>query len=127
MNMQRIMLKSKIHRATVTGANLHYEGSVAIDETLLETAGILPFEKVEIYNITNGNRFETYAITAGRGSGTVCLNGAAAHLASKGDVIIIASYSVLSDVEAQRHSPVLVYVDEKNAVKKVGSRIEQPI
>ena len=125
--MQRIMLKSKIHRATVTGANLHYEGSVAVDETLLETAGILPFEKVEIYNITNGNRFETYAITAGRGSGTVCLNGAAAHLASKGDVVIIASYSVLTDVEAQGHSPVLVYVDGENAVKKVGSRIEQPI
>lgn len=125
--MQRIMLKSKIHRATVTGANLHYEGSVAVDETLMETAGILPFEKVEIYNITNGNRFETYAITAERGSGTVCLNGAAAHLASKGDVVIIASYSVLTDVEARRHSPVLVYVDGKNAVKKVGSRIEQPI
>lgn len=125
--MQRIMLKSKIHRATVTGANLHYEGSVAIDEDLMETSGILPFEKVEIYNVTNGNRFSTYAITAGRGSGTVSVNGAAAHLAEAGDIVIIASYSVLTEQEAQRHSPVLVYVDEKNSVKRVGSQIAQAL
>ncbi len=125
--MQRIMLKSKIHRATVTGANLHYEGSVAIDEDLMETSGILPFEKVEIYNVTNGNRFSTYAITAGRGSGTISVNGAAAHLAEAGDIVIIASYSVLTEQEAQRHSPVLVYVDEKNSVKRVGSQIAQAL
>jgi aspartate 1-decarboxylase len=121
--MQRIMLKSKIHRATVTGANVDYEGSVAIDAALLDEAGVLPFEKVEIYNISNGNRFETYAITAARGSGTVCINGAAAHLARKGDIVIIASYVVLSDEEAQRHKPVLVYVDEFNGVKRVSPRL----
>ncbi len=121
--MQRFMLKSKIHRATVTGANVDYEGSVAIDGALLDEAGVLPFEKVEIYNISNGNRFETYAITAARGSGTVCINGAAAHLARKGDIVIIASYVVLSDEEAQRHEPVLVYVDEFNGVKRVSPRL----
>jgi aspartate 1-decarboxylase len=117
------MLKSKIHRATVTGANVDYEGSVAIDEALLDEAGVLPFEKVEIYNISNGNRFETYAITAARGSGTVCINGAAAHLARKGDIVIIASYVVLTEEEAQRHKPVLVYVDEFNGVKRVSPHL----
>jgi aspartate 1-decarboxylase len=82
---------------------------------------------VEIYNVTNGNRFSTYAITAGRGSGTVSVNGAAAHLAEAGDIVIIASYSVLTEQEAQRHSPVLVYVDEKNSVKRVGSQIAQAL
>jgi aspartate 1-decarboxylase len=125
--MQRIMLKSKIHRATVTGANLDYEGSIAIDEDLMEAAGILPFERVEIYDITNGNRFETYAIVAGRGSGTVCINGAAAHLANSGDLVIIASYSILSEEEAIRHSPILVYVYETNEVKKVSSRLAHRI
>ncbi len=123
--MRRIMLKSKIHRATVTDANIGYEGSVAIDENLMEAAGLLPFEKVEIYNITNGNRFETYAITGERGSGTLCINGAAAHLASTGDVVIIASYSVLSNEEAVAHRPILVYVDEKNGVKNVRSGLAE--
>jgi aspartate 1-decarboxylase len=117
------MLKSKIHRATVTGAHLDYEGSVAIDQGLMEAAGILPFEKLQIYNVSNGKRFETYAITDERGSGTVCINGAAAHLANSGDVVIIVSYSVLSEDEARRHSPILVYVDEKNRVKKVSSQL----
>ncbi|HQB14873.1 MAG TPA: aspartate 1-decarboxylase, partial [Syntrophales bacterium] len=82
--MQRFMLKSKLHRAVVTDANLHYEGSITIDEGLLEAADIIPYEKVAIYNVTNGERFTTYAIKGARGSGTICLNGAAAHRASKG-------------------------------------------
>jgi len=90
--MQHVMLKGKIHRATVTDADLEYEGSVAIDADLLKMAGILPYEKVAIYNITNGNRLETYAIVAPRGSGEICINGAAAHLAGKGDIVIIAAY-----------------------------------
>ena len=122
--MQRIMLKSKIHRAKVTDSNLGYEGSVAIDASLMETSGIIPFEKVEIYNVTNGNRFETYAIEAPKGSGNVIINGAAAHLAKKDDIIIIASYSVMEDQEAKAHHPVLVYVDEKNMVREVRSGIK---
>lgn len=117
--MQLMMLKSKIHRATVTGADVDYEGSIAIDETLMETAGILPFEQVHIYNITNGNRFETYTIKAERGSGEICINGAAAHLAGKDDIIIIASYSALEEEAAREHVPVLVYVNEENAIKEV--------
>ena len=93
--MQRMMLKSKIHRATVTDANVNYEGSVAIDESLMEAAGIYPFEQVHIYNINNGNRLTTYAIKAERGTGTISINGAAARLAEKGDLVIIASYSAL--------------------------------
>ena len=121
--MQRVMLKSKIHRATVTDANLDYEGSVAIDESLMEAAGIYEFEQVQIYDINNGNRLTTYAIKGERGSGTISINGAAAHLARKGDLVIIASYSTLDEAEAQKHSPVLVYVDEKNSIKKVSSKL----
>ncbi|MBI5467587.1 MAG: aspartate 1-decarboxylase [Deltaproteobacteria bacterium] len=121
--MQRVMLKSKIHRATVTDANLDYEGSVAIDEALMEEAGIYEFEQVQIYDINNGNRLTTYAIKGERGSGAISINGAAAHLAGKGDLVIIATYSVLDENEAQKHSPVLVYVDGKNAIKKVSSKL----
>ncbi len=123
--MNRIMLKSKIHRATVTDVNLEYEGSIAIDEALLECAGILPYEKVDIYNVTNGVRFQTYTIPAPKDSGSICINGAAARLVSKGDVIIIASYSVMEDSEAREHKPVLVYVDGKNRVSSVKSSIRQ--
>ena len=121
--MQRMMLKSKIHRAVVTGSNPDYEGSVAIDETLMETAGIYPFEQVHIYNITNGQRLTTYAIKAEPGSGTISINGAAARLAATGDLVIIASYAALSSDAAGGHEPVLVYVDEKNTVKKVSGRL----
>ena len=121
--MQRIMLKSKIHRATVTDSNVDYEGSVAIDESLLEAAGIYPFEQVQIYNINNGNRFTTYAIRGERGSGTISINGAAARLAVKGDLVIIASYVSLDEAEARRHEPVLVYVDGTNSAKRVMGRI----
>ncbi|MBI5563077.1 MAG: aspartate 1-decarboxylase [Deltaproteobacteria bacterium] len=121
--MQRIMLKSKIHRATVTDANVDYEGSVAIDELLMEAAGIYPFEQVQIYDITNGSRLTTYAIKGERGSGVISINGAAAHLARKGDLVIIASYSALEESEAACHSPVLVYVDGQNAVEKISSEL----
>lgn len=121
--MQRMMLKSKIHRATVTDANIDYEGSVAIDESLMEAAGIYPFEQVQIYNINNGARLTTYAIKGERGSGIISVNGAAAHLARKGDLVIIASYSVLDEAEAAQHIPVLVYVDRRNSIKKVSSEL----
>ncbi len=112
--MKRIMLKSKIHRATITDADLDYEGSITIDEQLMEEADILPYEQVQIYDINNGNRFETYAIKGERGSGTICVNGAAARLVSKGDLIIIASYFNIDEEEALRHLPRLVYVDGNN-------------
>ncbi len=114
-----MMLKGKIHRATITDSNLDYEGSVALDEALMEAAGIYPFEQVQIYDINNGNRLTTYAIKAERGSGVISVNGAAAHLAKKGDLVIIASYSVLEEEEARAHAPKLVYVDERNAIRKV--------
>ena len=117
--MQRIMLKSKIHRATVTDANVDYEGSITLDEDLMETAGLLPFEQVHIYNITNGQRFQTYVIRGERGMGEVCINGAAAHLAKKGHIIIIASYVSMEEAEAINHQPIVVYVDEKNKIKAI--------
>lgn len=123
LKMQRIMLKSKIHRATVTDANVNYEGSVAIDETLMEAAGIYPFEQVHVYNINNGKRFTTYAIKGTRGSGAISVNGAAAHLAKRGDLVIIASYVVLEEAEARSHEPLLVYVDAENSVRKVSGRL----
>ena len=123
LKMQRIMLKSKIHRATVTDANVNYEGSVAIDETLMEAAGIYPFEQVHVYNINNGKRFTTYAIKGTRGSGAIPVNGAAAHLAKRGDLVIIASYVVLEEAEARSHEPLLVYVDAENSVRKVSGRL----
>jgi len=112
--MLRNMCKGKIHRATVTGADVDYEGSVTIDENLLEASGILPYEKVEIYNVTNGNRLETYAITGERGKGDICLNGAAAHLVDPGDLVIICHYALMDDAEARALKPKLVFVDSKN-------------
>jgi aspartate 1-decarboxylase len=117
--MQRFMLKSKLHRATVTDADLHYEGSISIDEGLLEKANILPYEKVAIYNVSNGERFSTYAITGARGSGVMCLNGAAARKASKGDIIIIATYVMVDEAEAQGWKPQCVLLDEHNRIKKI--------
>lgn len=117
--MHRIMLRGKIHRARVTEHNLDYEGSITIDEELMEAAGILPFEQVQVYNVSNGNRFETYAIKGERNSGIVCVNGAAAHLAKTGDIVIIASYGLFSEEEASSHHPNLVYVDEENRIIKV--------
>ncbi len=112
------MLKSKIHRATVTDANLDYEGSITIDELLMKAADIIPFEQVKIYNISNGNRFETYAIKGERGSGTICLNGAAARKAHRGDLLIIATYVSMEEEELKGFSPKLVLVDEENKMVK---------
>jgi len=114
--LQRIMLKSKIHRATLTDANLEYEGSITIDEDLMEAADILAFEQVQIYDINNGNRFETYVIKGERGTGTICVNGAAARLVSRGDLVIIASYFNVDEAEALEHKPKLIYVDEENSI-----------
>jgi len=125
--MQRIMLKGKIHRATVTDSNPDYEGSVAIDSALLEASGIYPFEQVQIYNITNGKRLTTYAIEAPRGSGTISVNGAAAHLAARGDMVIIACYAGLDESEAMGHSPALVYVDELNNIKRISGGLANKV
>ncbi len=112
--MERKMLKSKIHRAVVTGADLHYEGSVTIDRELMEAADIIPYEAVSIWNVTNGNRFETYAIEGEPGSGVICINGAAARMVAPKDLVIIASFVGMDDAEARNHEPRLVFVDEEN-------------
>jgi aspartate 1-decarboxylase len=121
--MQRLMLKSKIHRATVTHAELNYEGSCAIDEDLLDAADIKEYQQIDIYNIHNGERFTTYAIRAERGSGVISLNGAAARKAQIGDLLIIASYAMLNDLELVKFEPDLVYVDERNRIKGCQHRI----
>ncbi len=114
--MQRTMLKSKLHRATVTHSELHYEGSCAIDETLLDAAGIHEFEQIQIYNVSNGERFTTYAIRAARDSGIISVNGAAAHKARPGDLVIIATYATYNELELARYAPDLVYVDADNRI-----------
>jgi len=114
----RTMLKSKIHRARVTEVNLDYEGSIAIDGLLMEAADILPYEMVHVLDLNNGARFETYAIEGERGSRELCINGAAARLVSKGDTVILLSYRLVSDEEAQTTKPKMVYVDERNAIVK---------
>ena len=122
------MLKSKIHRATVTDANLHYQGSVTIDPLLMQAADLLHHERVEIYNITNGERFATYAIPGRPGAGEIIINGAAAHKASTGDLVILASYATYSDAEARAHKPSLVYVDDKNRILyRSDERIEDAV
>jgi aspartate 1-decarboxylase len=112
--MYRNMLRSKIHRATVTGADLQYEGSVTIDGDLLERADIIPHQEVEIWNVTNGERFRTYALRGQPGSGVVCINGAAAHKARKGDLVIIATFGWMAETEARAWDPKLVFVDAQN-------------
>ncbi len=114
--MRRTFFKSKIHRATVTHADLDYEGSVSIDEDLLEAAGIWEYEAVHIWNITRGTRLETYAIKGPRGSGTICINGAAAHLNKPGDLVILATFAELEESEARVHKPVVVLVDRQNKI-----------
>jgi aspartate 1-decarboxylase len=110
------MLKSKLHRATVTHSELHYEGSCAIDETLLDAANIHEYEQIQIYNVTNGERFTTYAIRAARDSGIISVNGAAAHKANPGDLVIIATYATYNELEMARYAPELVYVDADNRI-----------
>lgn len=114
--MTRTMLKSKLHRAHVTHSELHYEGSCAIDELLLEAADIREYEQIQIYNVSNGERFTTYAIRAQRGSGIISVNGAAAHKAVPGDIIIIATYAQYNELELVRYAPNLVYVDAGNRI-----------
>ena len=116
--MWRMMCKSKIHRATVTDANLHYPGSLTVDPVLLKAADILPSEQVQVVNISNGARFETYVIEGAPGAGEICLNGAAARLGQPGDTVIIISYALMEDSQARCYSPTVVLVDEKN--RQVG-------
>lgn len=121
--MQRTLLAGKIHRATVTQCELHYEGSCAIDDNLLEASGIAEFEQVHIWNINNGARFVTYAIRAQRGSGTISVNGSAARHASPGDLIIIAAFGQLPADQMAGFQPKLVFVDEANRIKEERSTI----
>ena len=123
----RFMMKSKIHRATVTQADLHYVGSIGIDQDLMEAADLLEGEKVAIVDITNGARLETYVIPAPRGSGTITINGAAARLVSAGDLVIIISYTMLEDAEARKLVPTVVHVDEQNRVVKLGNDASEPV
>ena len=116
--MQRIMLKSKIHRATITEADLNYDGSLTIDRILMDAAGIIPFERVKVYNINNGERFDTYAIEGLAGSGIIGLNGAAARKGHIGDLIIIGTYAGFDDAELNDFSPAIILCDEKNNIRE---------
>jgi aspartate 1-decarboxylase len=121
--MQRTMLKSKLHRVNVTHSELDYEGSCAIDEALLEAGNIREYEQISIYNVSNGERFSTYAIRADRDSGIISVNGAAAHKANPGDIVIIASYAVYQEVELDKFAPQLVYVDSDNRIQSQRNAI----
>ena len=123
--MQRTMLQAKLHRVRVTQSELHYEGSCAIDDDLLDASGIKEYQQIDIYNVTNGERFTTYAIRAQRGSRTISVNGAAAHKASPGDILIIAAYSGYSEQELEHFHPRLVYVDERNSI--IAQRDQIPV
>lgn len=119
--MEIEMLQAKIHRATVTEANLNYVGSITVDEVLLEKSGIREYQKVQVVDINNGARLETYTIAGERNSGVICLNGAAARLASAGDKVIIMAYANYSENELEKYSPKVVFVDDKNKVEKVST------
>ncbi|HRE17861.1 MAG TPA: aspartate 1-decarboxylase [Rhodocyclaceae bacterium] len=117
------MLKSKLHRVTVTHAELHYEGSCAIDEDLLDAANIREYEQIDIWNVNNGERFTTYAIRAERGTGTISVNGSAARKASPGDLLIIASFAVYNEIELAKYAPDLIYADADNRIARRGHQI----
>lgn len=117
------MLKSKLHRVTTTHAELHYEGSCAIDENLLDAANIKEYEQIDIWNVNNGERFTTYAIRAERGSGIISVNGSAARRAAPGDLLIIATFAVYNEVELAKHEPALVYADAQNRIARIGHQI----
>lgn len=121
--MRRIMLKSKIHRARVTHSELDYEGSIAVDSRLLDAADIREYERVDVYNVTNGERFSTYAIRAEAGSGIVSINGAAAHKASPGDIVIVCSYAEYKEKDLATFKPRLVYVEAQNRIARTGNAI----
>jgi aspartate 1-decarboxylase len=124
--MYRTMLKSKIHRATVTQADLHYVGSITIDADLLDAADLLPGEQVAVVDVTNGARLETYVIAGERGSGVIGINGAAAHLVHPGDLVIIISYATMADELAREFVPSVVFVDEDNRVAHLGADLAHP-
>lgn len=117
--MQLSLLKSKIHRAVVTEAELNYVGSITIDEDLMDSANILEYEKIQVVDVNNGSRLETYVIAGKRGSGVVCLNGAAARYVQPGDKVILMTYCEMEAAEVKNHKPVVVFVDENNAIKEV--------
>lgn len=121
--MQRTMLKSKLHRVTVTHAELHYEGSCAIDQNLLDAADVKEYQQIDIYNVNNGERFTTYAISAERGSGIISVNGAAARKASAGDLLIIATYANFNEIELAKFEPDLIYVDALNRIMNKSKTI----
>jgi len=121
--MQLNMLKGKIHRATVTHAELHYEGSIAIDGNLLDAAGMREYEQIHAWNVNNGERFVTYALRAEEGSGIISVNGSAAHRAQPGDLLIIAAFVALTEAEAALHKPQLVYVDADNRIARTNTSI----
>lgn len=121
--MQRTMLKSKLHRVSATHAELHYEGSCAIDEDLLDAANIREYEQIDIWNVNNGERFTTYALRAERGSGVISVNGSAARRAAPGDILIIASFASYTEVELAKYSPQLIYVDTQNRIVRIGGHI----
>jgi aspartate 1-decarboxylase len=125
--VMRMMMKSKIHRATVTQADLDYVGSVTLDAALMEAADLLEGEQVAIVDITNGARIETYVIPGPRGSGVIGINGAAAHLVHPGDLVIIMSYAMMSDTEARALQPTVVHVDERNRIVKLGNDAAEPV
>jgi len=122
--MQRHLMKSKIHRATITSADLHYEGSLTVDEDLLDAADLHSYEEVQVVNVNNGARFTTYAIPGPRGSGVIQLNGAAARLGMAGDLVIVISYGIFDEAEAARHQPTVVFVDERNRPVRPPLRAE---
>ena len=119
------MLQAKLHRVRVTHSELHYEGSCAIDDDLLDAAGMMEYQQIDIYNVSNGERFTTYAIRAQRGSGIISVNGAAAHKAKPGDIIIIATYATYSEIELHKYHPSLVYVDQSNRI--IDQRVKIPV
>jgi aspartate 1-decarboxylase len=124
--MLRVMMKSKIHRATITQADMHYEGSLTISAELMRAADILPYEMVHVYNISNGERFETYAIEGEENSGVICLNGAAARKGAPGDLIIITTYATYDAKELETHQPKVILVDSGNHLKNTASA-EKPL
>jgi aspartate 1-decarboxylase len=119
-------MRAKIHRATVTEANVDYEGSITIDRELMDATDLLPNEAVHVWDVTNGNRFETYVVEGPRGSGVICVNGAAAHLVNVDDLVIIAAFSWMEEAEARRHEPKVVFVDEQNRMREKRSEVPGP-
>jgi aspartate 1-decarboxylase len=124
--MTRKMMRAKIHRATVTQADVDYEGSITIDRTLMDAADLIPNEAVCVWNVTNGNRFETYVVEGGRDTGEICVNGAAAHLVTPDDLVIIAAFSWMEEATARRHRPAVVFVDEQNRIRAKRPEVPGP-